>query len=137
MGRVLVWKIDRPVQRYYIRVFPVFPILVAIYLVAYALAGMAIGALSGWLASVITKCGPNGVVRDTFLGSFGFLAGFIGCIFVPWRRNTVVEQLSGGGSVVTTMNRYQHPERIAIIMAVLLPLLHELYRFKRARAKVT
>ena len=113
--------------------FPVSPIVVIFYLIVYALAGMALGALSGWLASLITKCGRQGIVKDVFLGSFGYLAGFIGCIFMPWPRNTVVEQLEGGGSVATTMNTYQHPERVAIVMAVLLPLLHELYRFKRTR----
>jgi hypothetical protein len=108
-------------------------IVVVFFLVLYAIAGMAIGALSGWLISLITKCGPKGVLRDMFLGSFGFLAGFIGCTFMPWPTNTIVEHLEGGGTVVSTMSRYQHPERVAIVMAVLLPLLHELYRFKRVR----
>ena len=95
---------------------------------------MAIGALIGWLAASITKRGPQkGILQDAFLGSFGFLAGFIGCIFMPWPRNTVVKDLGGGGSVATTMNTYQHPERVATVIAVLLPLLYELYRFKRAR----
>jgi hypothetical protein len=53
---------------------------------------------------------------------------------MPWPSNTVVERLEGGGTVTSTMPRYQHPERVAIVMAVLLPLLHELYRLKRARA---
>ena len=104
-----------------------------LFLVIYAVAGMAIGALSGWLVSLITKCGPKGFLRDMFLGSFGFLAGFVGCIFMPWPTNTVVKHLAGGGTLETTMASYQHPERVAIVMAVLLPLLHELYRIKRAR----
>ena len=108
-------------------------IVVILFLIAYAIAGVAIGAISGWLATLATKCRPQGVWRDALLGSFGFLAGFIGCAFMPWPRNTVVEHLEGGGSVATTMNSYQHPERVAIVMAILLPLLHELYRFKRAR----
>jgi hypothetical protein len=94
------------VKRYYIRVFPVSPIVVAIYLVVYAVAGMAIGALSGWVVSLITKRGLEGVLKDTFLGSFGFLAGFIGCIFMPWPTNTVVKQLEGGGSVASTMSAH-------------------------------
>ena len=115
------------------RVFQPPFIIVIIYMVLYVVAGMAIGALSGWLISLITKCGSKGVFRDMFLGSFGFLAGSIGCTFMPWPTNTIVEHLEGGGTVASTMPRYQHPERIAIVMAVLLPLLHELYRFKRAR----
>jgi uncharacterized membrane protein YeaQ/YmgE (transglycosylase-associated protein family) len=122
---------------YCICVFPVSPIVFVMYFVVYAVAGMAIGALSGWLASLITKCGPKGVVRDAFLGSLGFLVGFIACVSIPWPRNTVVEQLGGGMSVGTTMDRYQHPERVAVVMAVLLPLLHELYRLKRTRSKQT
>jgi hypothetical protein len=51
-------------------------------------------------------------------------------------RYTVVDHLEGGGTVATTMSRYQHPERVGIVMAVLLPLLYELYRFKRARTKL-
>jgi hypothetical protein len=30
------------------------------------------------------------------------------------------------------LNRYQHPYQVAIVVAVLLPFLHELYRLKRA-----
>lgn len=81
----------------------------------------------------MTKCGPGGFLRNIFLGSFGFLAGYVGCIFIPWPTNTVVEPLGGGGTVETTMSRYQHPERVAIVLAILLPVLHELYRYKRAR----
>ena len=103
-------------------------------LVLCATAGMVIGALSGWLTSLVTKCGPKGVFRNIFLGSLGSLVAFIGCIFVPWPSNTFVEPLESGGTVATTMARYQHPERVAFVVAVLLPFLHEMYRFKRARA---
>jgi hypothetical protein len=120
-------------KRYYVRVFRPPLIVVVFFLVLYAIAGMAIGALSGWLISLIIKSGPKGFLKNIFLGSFGFLAGFIGCTFMPWRTNTIVEHLEGGGTVETTMARYQHPERVAIVMAVLLPLLHELYRFKRTQ----
>jgi hypothetical protein len=68
------------------------------------------------------------------LGSFGFLAGFIGSILMPWPRNAISYALDGGTSVTSIMNTYQHTERVAIALAILLPLLHELYRFKRARA---
>jgi hypothetical protein len=53
---------------------------------------------------------------------------------MPWPRNTVVKQLEGGGSVATTMNRYQHPERVAIAIAIILPLLQELYRWRKRNA---
>jgi uncharacterized membrane protein YeaQ/YmgE (transglycosylase-associated protein family) len=128
---------DAPGLRYYVRVFPVSPVVVAVFLVVYSLVGMAIGALTGWLASLVTKSGPKWILNDALLGSIGFLAAFIGCMFIPWPSNTVVEQLEGGGTVATTMSRYQHPERVAIVMAVLLPLLHEVYRFARAHTDAT
>ena len=125
---------DQRGRRYHIPVFPVPVTFVIFALVLCATAGMAIGALSGFLTSLVTKCGPKGVFRNIFLGSLGFLVGFIGCILVPWPSNTLVEPLEGGGTVATTMARYQHPERVAIVVAVLLPVLHEMYRFKRVRA---
>jgi hypothetical protein len=108
--------------------FPVPWFVVALYLAADAVVGMAIGAITGWLVSWLTKSGRPKLLKDALLGSFGYLAGFIGCIFTPWPRNTVVKQLDGAGSVATTMNTYQHPERVAIVIAILLPLLQELYR---------
>jgi uncharacterized membrane protein YeaQ/YmgE (transglycosylase-associated protein family) len=116
-------------------VLAVPPLLVIFYLIAYVLAGMALGALSGWLTSLMTKCGRQGLLKDVLLGSCGYLVGLLGCIYMPWPRNTVVEQLEGGGSVATTMNTYQHPVRVAVVVAVLLPVFHELYRFKRKRAR--
>ena len=117
--------------------FPVAPVVVVIGFLLWVLAGMAIGALSGWFVSLATKCGLQGIIKDAFLGSFGFLVGLLGCESMPWPRNTVVEQVEGGGTVATTLNRYQHPYRVAVVVAVLLPLLHELYRLKRARTKLT
>jgi hypothetical protein len=115
-------------------VFQPTPIVVILFWTLCVVAGMAIGAFSGWLFSLITRCGPRGLVWDIVLGSLGFLAGFIGCILVPWPTNTIVEHLAGNTTVVTTNRGYQHPERVAILAAVVLPILHELYRFKRARA---
>jgi hypothetical protein len=112
-----------------------FPIVIT-YLAMYAIAGMAIGTVTGWSVSLVTRFHPTKILRDAFLGLFGFLVGFIGCALMPWPRNTVVKHLEGGGSVATTMYHYQHPERIAVVMAILLPLVHELYRLKHAHAKL-
>jgi hypothetical protein len=49
---------------------------------------------------------------------------------LPWPENTVVEKLSGGGTVATTMSRYQHPQRLAVVLAILFPLVLELYKWK-------
>ena len=113
-------------------VFPVSPIVSLIYLIVYILAGMVIGALSGWIASLITKCGTRGFFKDVFLGALGYLVGFIGAYSCPEPRNTISYHVDGT-LVTSTMNPYQHPARVAIAMAVLLPLLHELYRFKGPR----
>ena len=130
-------KVALLATRYDIDVLPVPSVVVIFILIAYAVAGMAIGASSGWLASLITKCRPKVVLRDAFLGSFGFLVGFIGCMLVPWPTNTIVEPLKGGGTVATTMNTYQHPARIAVVMAILLPVIYEVYRLQRSRSKLT
>jgi hypothetical protein len=115
--------------------FPTSPVVMVISLVVYALAGMGIGALTGWLTSLITKCGQKGLLKDAFLGSFGYLAGFIGSISMPWpRNNTIMYRLEGGTEVSSTMNSYQHPERVAIVIAILLPLLRELYLWKKRKA---
>ncbi len=102
-------------------------------LTMYAIGGAAIGALSGWLTSLATKCGPRGVWIDALLGATGFLGGFIGTILMPWRENTVTEHVDNGVTVSTTINTYQHPGRVAVIVAVLLALLHEVYRWRQVR----
>jgi hypothetical protein len=104
--------------------------VVAISLVAYATAGLAIGAATGWLISRLRMGSQQNILNDALLGSLGYVAGFFGCIFMPWPRNTVITQLPGGGTVATTMSRYQHPERVAIVIAMLFPLLYELSRRK-------
>ncbi len=114
--------------------FPVPWFVVVLYLAAYALAGMAIGAFTGWLFSRLTKGGRQRLLKDAVLGSLGYLGGFFVCVFMPWPQNTVVTWLEGGGSVATTMSRYQHPERVAIVIAVLFPLLYELSRRKKRKA---
>src|SRR5271169_4244721 len=56
--------------------FPVFWFVIALYLVAHAIAGMAIGAITGWIFSLLATVGRRGLRRDAFLGAFGSLAGF-------------------------------------------------------------
>ncbi len=114
---------------------PVSPVVGVVVFIGFAIFGMAVGALTGWLVSLMTKCGPRGLWKNLFLGSFGFLAGILGTIYMPWPQNTVYEKFDSGVTMATTMNRYQHPERVGILMAVVLPLVYELYRFKRVRAK--
>jgi len=114
--------------------FPVPWPVVAIYIAVYATAGLAIGAAIGWLISRHTMRIERKILTDAILGSVGFVAGFIGCATVTWPQNTVVEPLPGGGTVATTMSRFQHPERVAVVIAVLLPLLYELSRRMKRQA---
>jgi hypothetical protein len=113
---------------------PDSPVITIIFLALNALVGVAIGAVSGSLASLAMKSNSRTVWKDALLGALGFFVGFTGAIYMPWHENTVTERLSGEGTVTTTMGRYQHPEWIAIVFAVALPALHELYQFRRARA---
>jgi hypothetical protein len=86
------------------------PTIFAIYLGVFAVVGMGIGALVGSLASLVAGYGSKWILKDAFLGAIGLVAGFFGC--TPWPRNAVV---------------------VAIVIAVLLPVLNEVYRFNQAR----
>ena len=55
-------------------------------------------------------------------------------VFLCLGRNTITYRLEGGTEVSSTMNSYQHFERVAICIAILLPLLHELYLWKKRKA---
>ena len=112
--------------------FPVASFVVALAVVAYAFVGMATGALTGILASLAFRLKVRGVIKNGLLGSFGFLLGFIGAVFMPWPRNTITYYVDGT-LVTSTMNSYQHPIRVGFLIAVLLPLLHTLYRFKGSK----
>src|SRR5690348_15126172 len=91
--------------------------VVPIYAALYAVAGLTIGAAIGWIISRYRTGIERKILTDAILGSLGFVAGFIGCALVPWPQNTVIEPLPGGGTVATTMSRYQHPERVAVLLA--------------------
>ena len=104
-----------------------------LYLVIEACAGMAIGALTGLLAALVLKLKIRGIIKDGLLGSSGFLVGFIGTPFVPWHQNTIT-YLVGNTEVTSTMNTYQHPGRVACAIAILLPLMRAMFRYKRERA---
>jgi hypothetical protein len=41
---------------------------------------------------------------------------------------TISHELPGGTKVTSTMNSYQHPERVAAVVAVILPLIYEISR---------
>lgn len=94
--------------------------IMALFLLLHALAGMAIGALTGWVVCVVAKIRPRALVADLFLGTFGYFAGFTGCVLV-WPKNTI------------TYGTGPNPEWAAVVGAALLPLLNGLYRRKIRR----
>jgi hypothetical protein len=69
-------KGDRLPKRYDIRVFPVAPIVIVIAFILWVLAGMVIGALSGWLVSFATKCGQARDNKGRFPGIVRFPGWF-------------------------------------------------------------
>ncbi len=106
---------------------PVPPIVTVAFVVLYAFAGALIGMLSGWLAALALRSRCR-LTMDAVLGAAGFLLGGIFVILMPWHTNTISYELSGGTKVTSTMDRYQHPERVAMVVAVVLPLIYEIWR---------
>jgi membrane associated rhomboid family serine protease len=113
---------------------PFWHILTTRYVVFYVIVGMAAGLFVGLFASLVSKIEVRCLIKDGLLGLFGSLAGLMGTMLTPWPRNTVTYRMNGVIETVTT-NGYRHPERVAVVVAVVLPLLRELYRFKRSRIK--
>lgn len=110
--------------------FPVPTIVVIAFALLYAVGGGLLGLLSGWITARVLKSGHKLAV-DGSLGAVGFLLGCFIAIVMPWHRNTISYQLSGGTTVTSTMNSYQHPDRVAVVVAFALPVLHELWRKRR------
>ena len=104
-----------------------------VYSLMYWLIGFVMGVAIGYLVTLIARNRPATFLRDGALGSFGFWGGFLLTGLVPWRYNTVTINLTGGGTVATTMNRYQHPERVALLLAIMLPLLNEVFRLRKRK----
>lgn len=92
--------------------------LTVIFLLMHALAGMAVGALTGWLVCLVAKARPRALVADGILGILGYFAGFVGCVLV-WPKNTI------------TYGTGPNPQWAAVLVAASLPLLNELYRKAR------
>lgn len=106
----------------------VVPNIVAVaFILLYALAGALTGVLSGWLTALAFRSRCRFTV-DAALGAAGFLLGGLIAIFMPWHANTISSELSGGTKFTSTMDHYQHPERAATVVAVILPLVYEGWR---------
>jgi hypothetical protein len=100
--------------------------------VSAAVVGGAIGAGIGVAMSVLTKQSrlDRAALIDTMLGAIGFAGTRIVLALAPIPAETITRHV-GNAIVTTTMRRYQFPNRVAFPVAVLLPLLFELFMFKR------
>jgi hypothetical protein len=112
---------------------PNSPLITISFVLLSAAEGAAIGGVAGSLISLIARVRPLRVRIDALLGACGFLFGLIGCAFLPWHQNTIDYTLSSGVRVTSTANFYQHSQCVAIIFAILLPVLCELNRFRISR----
>jgi len=101
-------------------------------IVSAAVVGGAIGAGLGVAFCVFTKQSQfdRSVLIDALLGAIGFAGTRIVFALAPIHGETITRHV-GNAIVTTTMKRYQYPNRIAFPLAVLLPLLYELFVFKK------
>lgn len=113
--------------------------LVIFSLFALAGGGIFIGALTGWLASLVLRNGPQSVLKNATLGLLGIFAGMIMTMAVLLQgqsRHYHAEYYFDGEKVVTkTTGGIQHPGLVGFAGAagaMLLPILHEIYRLKKA-----
>ncbi len=103
-------------------------------IVSATVVGGAIGAGLAVAFSVLTKEGKldRSFLIDTILGAVGFAGTRIVIALAPIQSETISRHV-GNAIVTTTMRRYQYPNRVAFPLAVLLPLLYELFMFKRRK----
>jgi hypothetical protein len=102
-----------------------------------AFMGLTVGAVMGASACLLLRLNFRfrNILVDGILGAVGFSIGWYAVFFIPW-RNTITYYV-GDTLVTSTMSHYQHPELLAFIAATLLPVLHELRRFKNLRHQIS
>ena len=109
-------------------------VLASRYVIFYVIVGLAAGLFIGLFASLASETEIRSLIKDGLLGSFGSLAGLMGTMLTPWPRSTVTYHMNGVIETITTRG-YQHPERVAVVVAIVLPLIREIYVFKRSKIK--
>ena len=95
--------------------------------------GLAVGFFTGILASRMLRLPlrARSILIDALLGALIFPLTFELVWLIPWRTTSTYRT---GETVVTSIStHYSHPGRIAVGMAILLPLLHEVIRFRLAK----
>jgi hypothetical protein len=106
------------------------PFSLAFLILSAAFIGLAVGVVIGPSVCLLLrlKIRFRNVVVDGFLGSLGFSAGWFATFFIPW-PNTVTYYVDQK-LVTSTMSHFQHPDVVAYVLAVLLPVFYEFRRFK-------
>lgn len=99
-------------------------------LLTAALLGLAVGAGTGVLASLVLKLRVRlrAILVDGVLGAFAFPLGFVAVLLIPWQNTTT--HRSDDAIVNSTMKHYQHPHMIAYVAAMFLPIVHEFLRLR-------
>ena len=83
-------------------------VVFVLWSIACVIAGAAIGVASGWLTSFLTLKDSGELRYDALMGSCGFFVGFWGCLLIA--------------------RSYKHPIGVAVVAAIVLPVLYQLSR---------
>jgi hypothetical protein len=113
-------------------VFPIPPVVAGLFASVYTVAALIVGAAISLGVSFALKRKKFRFISGALLGALGFWLGLIGCLLMPWPENTVVYYV-GDTRVTETANRFQHPFAVAYVVAVLVPLIYEILRWKHSR----
>jgi DMSO reductase anchor subunit len=116
--------------------FQVAPSVVVFGYIVIAFVGAVLGTGSGMLLWAILKHRTHWGVTDALLGAIGAVLTVTACAIVPLPRNTVSRSVGPGLTVETALNRFQHPYIAAIIVALALPALRQLFVIKRVDQRV-
>ena len=98
------------------------------WLSVLALAACLVGTAVGWATSLAFRTGARGLGIDAILGVTGFFGGFVFASALPWRG-------CYDSDGWTLCNMFPYVWQVAWATAILLPVVHQMYRFKVARAR--
>jgi hypothetical protein len=106
---------------------PASILLLVTLVIPLALLAAGISLLVGWGTAVILRTGTNGLGYDALIALVAFAGAFFVALELPWRGSYVRD-----GWILT--NEFPYPFAVAFGAAVLLPVLYEVYRSRKARS---
>jgi hypothetical protein len=109
-----------------------FLIVALVFLFVGILACGVLGAAIAYCAARIQQRQVVGWCKDAVLSVSGLLAGIYFGLHIV-HPTTISYTLESGASVTETQRFYRHPEYIGYALAILLPMVYELYRFWTVR----